>query len=241
MKRERPENGKRPMRAEPRLVAVSASLVGHLIIVLGLLSSGLGKGDLITGQGLSDDGAMTVSLVGSSDGANPTPAETQTTGAEAAAQSLLDGLTSKSAPARAQAPEAQPLQKASLDELLAERPQKPTQEPGRPGGKKTGEPSASGAPSAAGGGASAGRLWAVIAPCWRRMPQSRGAFVRLQVELDGLGRLSKPPRVIRTGEMTLDGAQLLAEAQALEALSACLPNARTLSLAGGHVLDFRDR
>lgn len=223
------------------LIAITVSLAAHLILLSVLLSSGLGKSDLITGDGLGEIGAMTVSLVGKGPAANPQQTDSEAQSAEDPARALLDRLTPDPGTPKLSPVASSEPPRATLDELLAESPENKVDENSQQGrGAANGRMSTRAASTAGGAAASAGRLWAVVEPCWRRMPQSRGAQVRLQVELDGLGRLARPPRVLRTHEMTLNHEQLLAETQAIEALSACLPKAKGLALDGWHILNFRD-
>lgn len=73
------------------------------------------------------------------------------------------------------------------------------------------------------GSASAGELWARIEPCWRNLSTPVDRPVTLEVTLNALAALSRPPTVIRPGDARLDEPRLRSEARALEALQACLP------------------
>jgi hypothetical protein len=78
---------------------------------------------------------------------------------------------------------------------------------------------------------SAGELWGQVEPCWRRIGGRSTVPVMLEVTLDGLGGLAGPPRILRPDGGRPSEQRLLAEAQALEAIHACLPY-RTAGLSG---------
>lgn len=71
--------------------------------------------------------------------------------------------------------------------------------------------------------ASTGALWGQIAPCWRGLGAKASVAVRLEVSLDGAGRLREPPKILRTADARLDDLRLRAEERALAALAACMP------------------
>lgn len=86
--------------------------------------------------------------------------------------------------------------------------------------------------------ASTGGLWGQVAPCWRTLPVAARAPVSLEIILDSAGALRRPPRIIRPSNEPVSEARLKAEAQALAALSACMPR-HDLRFAGGvYRLDF---
>jgi hypothetical protein len=66
-------------------------------------------------------------------------------------------------------------------------------------------------------------LWGQIEPCWKRLPHRSNVPVTLEIRLNAEGRLAAPPRIVRPGMGQPDEQRLLAEAQAMAALQACLP------------------
>lgn len=71
--------------------------------------------------------------------------------------------------------------------------------------------------------ASSGELWGQVEPCWRRLASRSAVPVTLEVTLDGKGGLAVPPKIVRPEGGRPSEQRLLAEAQALEAIRACLP------------------
>ena len=84
------------------------------------------------------------------------------------------------------------------------------------------------------GAVSTGTLRGVVEPCWRDL-QGQEA-VRLEVVVDGRGALQGPPKVMRDASARLTEPRLKSEANALSALSACLP--RGGARAGRYELAF---
>ncbi|HLZ77170.1 hypothetical protein [Phenylobacterium sp.] len=76
--------------------------------------------------------------------------------------------------------------------------------------------------SDAGAPGSTGGLWGAVEPCWTRLAGASSVPVTLEVTLDARGRLSTPPRILREAGPANE-ARLRAEANALAALAACLP------------------
>ena len=147
-------------------------------------------------------------------------------------EALLRSLTasphgSEAAPAHATTRSAESLTEI-LDEQAARRGE----------ASATATPADHGAQPAAAASAAAGALWGVVEPCWKGMGVAPGAIVRLEIDLDSLGRLRSPPKIIRGGDTILGRRQLDAEGAAIQALSSCLPRAPQ-PFTGRFVLDFR--
>lgn len=244
MLRPRPE--KRRLRRDQRAAALLVSVIGHAALCLFFLAAGSNGGELLSGDGLGDVQAMEVSLVGGQAEAEPSKPLVSNPAAELLGRLGADQPQPSLAPNTLAYTES--LERASLDELLNEATSsKAGSASGRPEGQdartregaKDGKGTESGgARRAAGGAAGNGGLWSIIEPCWRRQNVPLNAHARLVVELDLLGRLTSPPKVVRANNKTLDRDQLLAEARAFDALTACLPDARG-RFRGEHVLDFR--
>lgn len=66
-------------------------------------------------------------------------------------------------------------------------------------------------------------LWGQVEPCWRRIPGRSKVLVTLEVTLNREGKLDRPPRIVRPSSGRPDEARLVAEAQAMAAIQACLP------------------
>lgn len=79
-------------------------------------------------------------------------------------------------------------------------------------------------------------LWGQVEPCWRRLPRRSPVPVTLEVRLNAEGRLAGPPVIVRPATGNPGEQRLLAEAQAVAALQACLPYRR--GLAGAYRLGF---
>ena len=79
--------------------------------------------------------------------------------------------------------------------------------------------------------ASTGALWGAIAPCWRNLNFRGQVEVTIEVSLDAKGSLRGPPRVMREAAALLSDPRLKSEANALMALTACMPRG-DLELAG---------
>ncbi len=79
--------------------------------------------------------------------------------------------------------------------------------------------------------ASTGALWGAIAPCWRNLNFRGQVAVTIEVALDAKGSLRGPPRVMREATALLSDPRLKSEANALMALTACMPRG-DLELAG---------
>lgn len=88
---------------------------------------------------------------------------------------------------------------------------------------RTSSPGREAAPGETTGSASAGELWGRIEPFWRSLSARVERPVTLEVSLDGLAGLSRPPTVVRDAGAMLDEPRLRAEARALQALAGCLP------------------
>jgi hypothetical protein len=84
-----------------------------------------------------------------------------------------------------------------------------------------------------------GGLWAVIEPCWTRLAVASPVPVVLEIRLDARGKLSTPPRILRDGDPALTETQLRAEANALAAVAACLPQGDLRFSARLYRLEFR--
>jgi hypothetical protein len=82
---------------------------------------------------------------------------------------------------------------------------------------RVGTEAATGAPT------STGTLWGAIEPCWHNLGISTQTPVVIEISLDALGRVRKPPRVVRSETAMLDDPRLKSEANVLAALAACLP------------------
>jgi len=79
--------------------------------------------------------------------------------------------------------------------------------------------------------ASTGALWGAMAPCWRNLGFRGQVAVTIEVSLNARGSLSGPPRVMRATTALLSDPRLKSEANALMALTACMPKG-DLELAG---------
>lgn len=242
----RPQTEKRHWRRSRLSWALAASIVGHLALFLAFLGSGSNGGDLLSGDGMGDVEAMEVSLVGSrAEAVSAAPAVVDPAAELLArlgagqSQAYQESQTQASAPS---------VERASLDDLLNEAagPQGGSAQgkvdgradQAREGAQNANGSEIGGARRAQGAAAGRGGLWSVIEPCWRRQRVPQAAHARLVVELDLMGRLASPPQVIRTDGMRLDRDQMLTEARAFDALTACMPAARG-QFSGEHVLDFR--
>ncbi len=224
------------------------SLIGHVAVLLCFFGFGGRGGELLSGDGLGDASTMEVSLVGSRPAAVSTQAPVSDPAAELLARLGAEqgGETARQAQTAPPPPSDAP--RASLDELLEDTAKSArgaadgradaTAVRAQTGVKGATGRQAGGAQQAQGSASGQGGLWAVIEPCWRRQNVPAMAHARLLVDLDLLGRLASPPQVQRTGEMRLDRNQMIAEARAFEALTACLPAARG-RFSGSHVLDFQ--
>jgi hypothetical protein len=229
-------------RATPLL----ASVVIHLGFWLALLGSA--SGDLVSGQTASNDGpAMTVSLVALVRPSTAPAAATSASLKVLTAKQRTDVDAIVAAPVKGQS--------SALDQLaerlqqqtpLTPGPPTPPQKPIRPSVpappeataaretlSKTGPPSS----GPASGGAATGGLWGQIEPCWRNLGSRVSVPVSLQVVLDARGRLAKAPTILRGGS-ALDERRLTAEATALQALGACLPQADLRFGGKTYQLDF---
>lgn len=91
-----------------------------------------------------------------------------------------------------------------------------------------------------GGGeaASSGDLWNAIAPCWRKLNYRGQEAVTIEVILDDRGRLRGPPVVIRKPTALLTERRLRSEANALAALTACMPRGSRRWAANSHRIAF---
>lgn len=74
-----------------------------------------------------------------------------------------------------------------------------------------------------GSAASSGSLWGQIKPCWDQLPPVSTVPVTLQIDLDARGMIATPPKIVRTGGGAPDERQLISEARALAAITACVP------------------
>jgi hypothetical protein len=71
--------------------------------------------------------------------------------------------------------------------------------------------------------ASSGALWGAIEPCWKQQKGASRVPVTIEISLNGLGQLAKPPTIIRPVGAQLDEARLVSEARAIGAIAACAP------------------
>ena len=76
----------------------------------------------------------------------------------------------------------------------------------------------------------------MVEPCWRNLGFRGQEAVSLEVVVDGRGALQGPPKVVRDITARLTEPRLKSEANALAALSACLP--RGGARAGRYELAF---
>jgi hypothetical protein len=90
----------------------------------------------------------------------------------------------------------------------------------------------------ASGGVSTGALWGAMEPCWRNLGFRGQVPVTIEVELDAGGGLRRPPTVVRTPTARLSEPRLRSEANALAALTACLPRDEVRFAARRHLLSF---
>jgi len=86
--------------------------------------------------------------------------------------------------------------------------------------------------------ASRGALWGQISRCWK--PDAAKRRVVIELVLDAEGQLRSAPKIVRTGDMTLDQQQLRAERRALTAVVRCVPY-RVTGSEGVHVVDFQPK
>jgi hypothetical protein len=217
-------------------MAFAVSIVGHALGFAFLLPAGDGGRSVSAGQGIGDVAAMEVTLE---------PATAATSAAASAsskaapvqpdpAAELLARLNAQSSEAMPVKSTSPPSRSTSLEELLGEGRGKTRELSMDQGDATNGKATAQASSS---GGAAAGALWGVVEPCWRRLAVSRQAKVRLEIDLNLMGRLRGPPKVIRDDHQTLDRTQLQAEAAALEALRTCLPTSQK-KFSGVYLLDF---
>jgi hypothetical protein len=216
--------------------ALAASVAVHLVMGLALLGSASGRPVGADGPGV-EQGVMAVTLVSrrtSEPDVQPETAAGQLrpllarfdngvapehldTTAPATPSSrlnqLLAQLQQRQPPPRPQQPPA------STDRLTPDPQEGDDERSAKAAGLK-----ASGREGAAQPGAGGG-LWGLVSPCWDRIGGASRVRVTLEVALDGRGRISRPPRIIRAGSDAADEPRLRAEAQALAALAACAPQA----------------
>jgi hypothetical protein len=189
---------------------------------MGLLTMGGRAGQAARAEG-PEDNAMNVTLVAAQDVEPAAPTEDRgtlqplfarfDTGAPPVVRSDTagSGLAAmlKRMTDAPPSPQEHALQRARAQEAALER-QAAAQE--RPG---------DGAAARSGGGG----LWGVVAPCWANLGRDTTATVTLDVAVDGQGRVSTPPRILRPPGTAVDERQLQAESRALAALSTCMAQA----------------
>lgn len=90
----------------------------------------------------------------------------------------------------------------------------------------------------ASGGASSGRLWGAVEPCWRNLGARGRVPVVLEVALDGSGSLAVPPKVVRDPNALITDARLQAEASAIAAVAACAPRGNLAFSGKTYRLEF---
>jgi hypothetical protein len=114
-----------------------------------------------------------------------------------------------------------PAQTAANEDLARDR----TSQARRALDNRTSETGAT-SPAGEGGSGRSGTpsgLWGAMESCWRSLPAHSSLPVTLDVTLDFEGRIAVPPKIIRVSGVPIDEPHLQAEAQALAALSACVP------------------
>lgn len=216
--------------------ALAASVAIHAAMGLTLLGAASGRPVGADGPGV-EQGVMAVTLVNRRASEPDVQAET----AAGRLRPLLARFDNGVAPEHLDTT-APPTPSSRLNRLLEQLQQRqrppPPQRLPAPSDRLTPEPrdgddersaqaaglKASGREGAAQPGAGGG-LWGLVSPCWDRIGGTSRVRVTLEVALDGRGRISKPPRIIRAGSDAADEPRLRAEAQALAALAACAPQA----------------
>lgn len=78
-------------------------------------------------------------------------------------------------------------------------------------------------------------LWGQVEPCWQRLKQRTTVPVTLDVVLNDKGGLAAPPRIVRPADGRPNEQRLVAEAQALAAIQACLPYRSRTPLRSGEM------
>lgn len=231
-------------RRSRRVWAIAGSLLVHLIAALAIF--GAASGDLVSGGGVAGGGGrdggqvINVSLVGSD-------LQPQAQAADAALSlKVRHDVATSPLFANDAAEDSQMAQ--LLKGVRAKAAHEAAHELGPRAVGPTAAARADGlaeidrairGPDAA--ASSTGGLWGEVAPCWRSLPVAARAPVSLEIVLDSAGALRRPPRIIRPSDEPVSEARLKAEAQALAALSACMPR-HDLRFAGGvYRLDFGPR
>jgi hypothetical protein len=213
-----------------RVTAALVSLGLHLLALAALFGSASGK-LLATDAGDQDRGQMTVSVIAASS-LRPAATPTATQGLEPllarygsaqppvylAAAPTSSGLTQWLARLGSAAP-ANPMD-AKVDSA-ARVSATFSARPGEQALRETSE-ARHGRDKTSDTAGSTGGLWGAIQPCWNRLASASTVPVTLEASLDGRGRLATPPRIVRDNGGVSE-ARLRAEANALAALSACLP------------------
>jgi hypothetical protein len=230
-------------------LALAVSVSAHVLALWLMLGQhGMG-GTLAIGRDMSGEGegAMEVSLVGPANQAQAA----QDAPAIDHAQSLLERLQGQDggAPAVSEPAVTTNRPRTSLSDLFDEpAPSRPTgggRAPAKtPGGSAASSPADASAPAGgsagSAGGAAAGSLWGAVEPCWRGVGAPPGVIVSLQIDLDLAGHLKSPPRILRRPDLPVRREQLVAEADALQALATCLPRANK-KFTGVFMLDFKGK
>lgn len=235
---------KRKLETHSGALAISIGL--HLLFALGIFATALGTMPKGVSDPFGEGEAIDVSMAGwegAMGGASGTPTPTTSSQVEP-----LDRLVRKIRVERSElvTAEVEPARRqGNLAGLFEEIGR--IRAPGRTGDgsqlsgreKRPGEDletaqsSRSGTPTLDAGSAG---LWGQVEPCWRRLPRRSRVPVLLEVKLNADGRLAAPPRIVRPGNGRPDEQRLLAEAQAMAALQACLPY--RAGLAGVYRLGF---
>lgn len=229
-----------------RWLHLCASVLGHALLLAGWFGFGAGGEGLLQSAGGGSVPTMEVSLVAGETRSDSPQPPVLDPAAELLAR-LGEGERQSPA-ARVEDVDPATPSRVALSELLGEASSSAAsagdpkgQEAGTSERARKGRKDATGSMSggaAASRGSAGGGLWALIEPCWRRQQVPAGAHAQILVELDFWGRLAAPPQIVRTRDMRLDRDQLLSEARAVDALTACLPLAKG-RFSGAHRLDFR--
>lgn len=220
-------------RRRDRAAAVGIAVAVHLVFLLGIVAAG--SGTLIKGAQarLGEGDSVEVMLSGwEGAAARARKGVDQPATAESRLNDLMERLRAVNSPLyvtpQKTSPPAGGL--ASLFDAPATADGKGKQGEGAgaagrrdDGGDRADTALSSRVGDAASGNSSAGGLWSQIEPCWNRLPMRSAMPVTLEISLSGDGRLAKPPRILRPDIRRPEEDRLVAEARALQAISACLP------------------
>lgn len=230
--RGRPAADVKVRKARERAAAVAVSIAVHIVILFAVFATASGVAPKGVSDPFGEGEAISVSLSGLEGGAGRRGQEVAINSEE---PSALDQMARRveTKPAALPLKQAEPIrQRQGLSQIFDSIGR--LGGPGRQGegtersgqgvrGRRDAVTATASRAGAEGQEPGSQGLWGQIEPCWRRLPNRVSVGVTLEITLDGRGRLAAPPRILRPPGVQLSEQRLLAEAQAIGTLQACLP------------------